>query len=104
MDDTFQNMIESIFDNDIFTEYVYINGFKETCVCSSLGNGIVYTEAGLQNDCNFTLDLIISKLHQFPKIGDKVMFREKSYKIGSYQIDSAGVCIKLSLISTSKGA
>ena len=47
MDDTFQNMIESIFDNDIFTEVCYINGFKETCVCSSLGNGIVYTEAGL---------------------------------------------------------
>ena len=36
--------------------------------------------------------------------GDKVVFRSKTFKIASTEIDSAGVCMKLYLIALSKGA
>lgn len=104
MDDTFKTMIESLYQNEAFTEWAYIDGFKTKCFVSSLTDNLVYTEAGLQSDCNFVLDVLIESLPHFPNEGDKVVFREKTYKISSFERDSANVCVKLYLISTSKGA
>ena len=104
MDSTFSDMIRSLYDNDTFTEICYIEGFKTKCFCSSISDNLVYTEAGLQSDCNFVLDVMLEKLDHVPEEGDKVIFRNNAYKISSTEIDSAGVCIKLYLISTSKGA
>ena len=104
MDDTWSDMIKSLYENDSFYEWCYIEGEKIKCFVSSLSDNCVYTEAGLQSDCNFVLDVLIESMHVFPKEGDKVIFRRKTYKIGSFEIDSANVCVKLYLISTSKGA
>lgn len=101
---TFKDMMREIFSNSQFTETCYINGFQTTCICSPIGNNLFYTEAGLVDGVNFCLDLQIATLHQLPKEGDKVIFRNKTYKITSTELDSANVSMKIYLISTSKGA
>lgn len=104
MDSTWSDMIKDLYDNEAFYEWCYIEGFKTKCFVSSLTDNLVYTEAGLQSDCNFVLDVLIESLPHFPNEGDEVVFREKTYKIASFERDSANVCVKLYLISTSKGA
>ena len=104
MDNTFKDMVAEIFSDQAFTEDVYINGFRQTCIQSSVSNDIVYTEAGLVDGVNFTLDLQLAKVHRIPEEGDKVEYRGKVYKIASTETDSANASMKLFLISTSKGA
>lgn len=104
MDNTFKDMIAEIFSDDAFTEDCYINGFREKCIQSSISNDIVYTEAGMVDGVNFTLDLQVATLHRIPEEGDKVQYRGKVYKIASTVTDSANASMKLYLISNSKGA
>lgn len=104
MDDTFKNAIHEIFQAKEFLEVCYINGFETTCICSPIGNNFVYTEAGLVDGVNFSLDLQIATLQSTPHEGDKVQFRGKFYKIASTEIDSANASMKIYLISQSKGA
>lgn len=101
---TFKDMVHQLFSDLDFTEYCYINGIQYNCIVSKLNNNIMYTEAGVQSEENFTLDLEIAALHQLPKEGDKIIFREKVYKIASTEEDSANASIKLYLIALSKGA
>lgn len=100
---TFKDMMQEIFSNNQFTEICYINGFETTCICSPIGNDVLFTEAGMIDGVNFSLDLQIATLHQIPQEGDKVIFRGKTYKIASTQLDSACASMKIYLISTSKG-
>lgn len=104
MDNTFKDMVHEIFCDDAFTEDVYINGFREKCIQSSISNDIFYTEAGMVDGVNFTLDLEVAALHRIPEEGDKVEYRGKFYKIASTVTDSANASMKLYLISNSKGA
>lgn len=104
MDDTFKNMVHQIFQDEAFVDIVYINGFKEKCVQSTINDNLIYTEAGLSNGVNFSLDLEIAALHRIPEEGDKVQYKGKFYKIASTETDSASASMKLFLISTSKGA
>ena len=103
MYDCFKDMVKEIFQNSEFTEVCYINGFETTCICSPVGNNILYTEAGLVDGVNFSLDLQVATLHQLPQEGDKVMFRDKLYKVASTEMDSASASMKLYLIALSKG-
>ena len=103
MDSTFKDMVAEIFSDQAFTQDCYINGFRETCIQSSITNDIVYTEAGMVDGVNFTLDLQIAKLHRIPQQGDKVQYRGKFYKIASTETDSANASMKLFLIALSKG-
>lgn len=104
MDSTFKDMVKEIFSNQAFTETCYINGIATTCIQSTISNNILYTEAGMTDGVNFTLDLEIDTLHRIPAEGDKVEYRGKVYKIASTEVDSANASMKLYLISTSKGA
>lgn len=104
MDDTFKNAIRQIFQQSAFTEVCYINRFETTCICSPIGNNFVYTEAGLVDGVNFSLDLQLATLQATPHEGDKVQFRGKFYKIASMETDSANASMKIFLISTSKGS
>lgn len=104
MDNTFKDMVAEIFSDEAFTEDCYINGFREKCIQSSISNDIFYTEAGMVDGVNFTLDLEVATLHRIPEEGDKVEYRHKFYKIASTVTDSANVSMKLYLISNSKGA
>ena len=104
MDSTFSDMIKEIFRQSAFVQQCYINGFETTCICSPIGNNFVYTEAGLVDGVNFSLDLQLATLQATPHEGDKVQFRGKFYKIASMETDSANASMKIFLISTSKGA
>ena len=103
MDDTFKNLIHQLFEVEAFVEYCYINGFKTKCICSSISNDVSFTEAGLMDTTNFTLDLELATLDRMPQINDKLVFRDKQYKIAFIQNDSANASIKLHLITLSKG-
>ena len=103
MDNTFHDMIESLYQVEAFVELCYIEGFETKCFCTSISDNVLYTEAGLESDCNFILDVMIDKLDRIPKEGDKVVFRSKTFKIASTEIDSAGVCMKLYLVALSRG-
>lgn len=96
--------MSDLFSEEDLVEYCYVNGIKTKCICSSISNNSAYTMAGLQSEQNFTLDLQIATLHSIPQEGQKVIFRNKTYKISSTQTDSANVSIKLYLIAMSKGA
>ena len=104
MYDTFKDMVKDIFDNEDFTQYCYINGIKYKCLVSGFDNGFEYTVAGLVDTVNFTLDIQVADDPTLrPKQNDKVMFRDKVYKVASTDIDSALATIKIYLISTSRG-
>lgn len=104
MDSTFKQMVKEIFSDQTFTEYCYINGIQTVCIQSSISNNILYTEAGLSNDVNLTLDLEVDSLDRIPVEGDKVEYRDKFYKVASTEVDSANASMKLYLIALSKGA
>lgn len=104
MDDTFKNLVKQIFNNEAFVQVCYINGFRTKCIQSSIENNLIFTEAGLTDGVNFTLDLQIDTLDRIPNEGDKVEYRGKFYKIASTTTDSANASMKLYLISTSKGS
>lgn len=100
----FKDMVHELFANPQFTETCYIDGFETKCIVSSINNNVAYTMAGLQSEQNFTLDLQIASLHSIPKEGQKIIFRDKSYKISNTEIDSANSSMKIYLIALSKGA
>lgn len=104
MDNTFKEMVKEIFEDQTFTQDCYIQGIKTKCIQSSISNDILYTEAGMSDGVNFTLDLEVDSLDRIPAEGDKVEYRGKFYKIASTTVDSANASMKLFLISQSKGA
>lgn len=104
MYDTFKQMVKDIFENEDFIQYCYINGIKYTCLASGIDNDLAYTQVGLSDYVNFTLDIEIEQFHgQFPQPNDKIIFRDTIYKVSHTNIDSALATIKIFLISTSKG-
>lgn len=104
MYDTFREMVKDIFDNEDFTQECYINGFKYKCLVSSMDNGFEYTVAGLVDTVNFTLDIQIADNPTYmPKQNDKIIFRDKVYKVASTDVDSALATIKIYMVSTSRG-
>ena len=104
MYDSFNSMIDELYDNQQLYQFCYVEGFKTKCFCSPIGDNLIYSDGGLQNGVNFSLDLHVSQLDRIPNEGDKVIFREKTYKIASTELDSVGACLKIYLISTSKGS
>lgn len=101
--DAFKEMIAELYQEEDFYQYCYVEGRKYKCFCSSVGDGTMFTEAGLVDEVNFTLDLQLRTLDRMPAKNDKVQFRDKFYKISHIDTDSANTTIKLYLISTSKG-
>ena len=104
MYDTFKEMVNDIFENEDFVQYCYIDGLRMKCVASYVSNGDEFTVAGLVDLVNFYLDIQIKDIGvRYPKTNDKVIFRDKTYKISHVDEDSALATIRIYLISTSKG-
>lgn len=101
--DAFKQMIQQLYENEDFYQYCYVEGRKYKCFCSSIGDGISFTDAGMVDEVNFTLDLQLRTLDRMPQENDKVEFRNKFYKVSHVDTDSANTTIKLYLISLSKG-
>lgn len=98
----FEKLMKDIFSNKDFLEQCQIGNKTYYCICSSLPDGIVYTEYGQQNIANFTLDIKLPLKDEIKK-NTKVIFRGQKYKVDQIQIDSANTSIKIHLVSISKG-
>lgn len=98
----FHRMMNDIFSNKDFTEFFQIDGLTYTCIVSPIHDDISFTDAGLASGENFTLDIKLP-VFKMPKINDRLMFRDKWYKIDTMQIDSANASIKIFIIAQSKG-
>lgn len=103
MYDTFQNMIHDLFNNPDLYEFCYIEGFKYKCFCTTVEGGTYYTETGMVDDVNFALDIQMKNLDRLPQQNDRIVFRDKEYKISHIDTDSALATQRLYLISNSKG-
>lgn len=101
--DVFKQMISQLYNNPDFIEPCWVEGRQYKCICSSIGDGTLFTDAGMVDEVNFTLDLQLATLDRVPKQNDKIVFREKTYKVSHIETDSANTTIKIYMISNSKG-
>ena len=98
----FNQFMNDIFDNPDFLEDCWIDNLHYKCIASGISNGITFSEAGLESDQNFTLDLKLP-IKKMPAENQKVKFRNKWYKVSNVDTDSAEASIKVYLIALSKG-
>lgn len=98
----FDKMMKDIFSNVDFIQVCKINNRLYTCIKSAVTDAITFTDAGMQNTVNFTLDLKLPISEEI-KQGDTVLYKGKKYKVSSTEEDSAGVTLRLFLVSLSMG-
>lgn len=99
----FEIGMQDIFKDPNFREYCTINGEMYDCICSRIEDGVVYGEAGLVSEANFTLSIKLP-IARMPKNGDGCIFRNVKYKIEHIDVDSANTSITVYLQSMSKGS
>ncbi len=98
----FTTAISDIFSCNDFLETCIIADEAYRCICSPVNDNIIYSEAGLVDDVDFTLDIKLP-LERVPTKGDLVRFRCKQYKVSNVTYDSAFANIKVFLQGLSKG-
>lgn len=97
-----QKMMNDIFSNKDFIESFMIDNEIYSCVVSPITDNLEYSDGGLVNTENFTLDLKLP-VFKIPKKNDKLIFRDQKYKIDNVVTDSAFSSIKLYIVAMSKG-
>ena len=102
MQNPFQKMINDIFSVEDFLEDVFIESIHYKCIVSPITDNISFSETGLVDEENFTLDIKLPVSHKLKK-NDKVKFRDEWFKINFIEKDSANTSIKIHLVSLSKG-
>ena len=102
MENPFQKMINDIFSVEDFLEDVFIESIHYKCIVSPITDNISFSETGLVDEENFTLDIKLPVSHKLKK-NDKVKFRDEWFKINFIEKDSANTSIKIHLVSLSKG-
>lgn len=99
---SFQKMIEDIFQCSEFLEDVFIDSIHYKCIVSPIVDNISFSEVGVESEENFTLDIKLPVSHKLKK-NDKVKFRDEWYKINFIEKDSANTSLKLHIVALSKG-
>ena len=102
MQNPFQKMMEDIFKVEDFLEDCFIEGRHYKCITSPITDNISFSDTGLVDEENFTLDIKLP-ISKMPKKNEKVKFRDEWYKINFIEKDSANTSIKIHLVSLSKG-
>jgi len=92
----FKQAVSIIFKDENFLEEFVINTVNVPCICSAIEDGVIYSDAGLENSADFTLDVQLPALTEI-KINDVISFRGKQYKISHLTTDSANASMKLHL-------
>jgi hypothetical protein len=98
----FQKMMNDIFQCEDFLEDCLIENRHYKCITSPIVDNVSFSDSGLVDEENFTLDIKLP-VSKMPKQNDKVKFRDKWYKIGFIETDSANTSIKIHIIALSKG-
>lgn len=91
-----------VFNNKDFLEQCKVGNFTYSCICSSLPQGVVYTDYGQQSMANFTIEIKTPLIEEVRK-NTKVIFRGQQYKVQQLEYDSANTSVKLYLVGMSKG-
>ena len=102
MQNPFQKMMSDIFQCSEFLEDVFIESLHYKCIVSPITDNISFSETGLVDEENFTLDLRLPISHKLKK-NDRVKFRDENYKINFVERDSANTSLKLHIVTLSKG-
>ena len=102
MQNPFQKMMSDIFKVEDFLEDVFIESIHYKCIVSPITDNISFSDAGLVDEENFTLDIKLPVSHM-PKKNDKVRFRDENFKINFVERDSANTSVKLHIVALSKG-
>ena len=95
----FVRAVNDIFKCRDFIETCIINECAYECICTAQPNEEVFSEAGLVQDIAFSLRI---KLPCRVALGDKIIFREKTYKAIRVLIDSANASVTIDLQDLSK--
>ncbi|MBO5856900.1 MAG: hypothetical protein J6Q87_01480 [Clostridia bacterium] len=99
----FEKMMNDIFSAEDFLETCTIGNLTYKCIVSSVADGVIYAETGLESNEMFTLDVKLP-MFKLPEKNDKVKFRGKTWKIADNAIvDSANTSVKFTIIALSKG-
>lgn len=98
----FEKLMNDVFKNKAFLEECKIDGIRYACICSSLPGGIVYTEYGQEGIANFSIQVKLPTIKEIKK-NSRVEFRNRKYKVDSFETDSSNTSIKLFLVAMSKG-
>ena len=98
----FDRAITDIFGCGDFLEDCLIGECCYKCICSPIDDSVVYGDIGAVDDVNFTLSIRLP-VEKTPSRGQKVKFRDKTYKVSDVSYDSANTSISLHLQSVSKG-
>lgn len=98
----FTKAVSDIFGCSDFLEDCLIGDVHYKCICSMIEDSIVYGELGSAEDVSFTLSIRLP-LDRHPVRGQKVKFRDRTYKVSDVSYDSANASISLHLQSASKG-
>ena len=98
----FQKMMSDIFNCEDFLEDVFVESIHYKCIVSPITDNISFSDAGLVDEENFTLDIKLPVSHM-PKKNDKVRFRDENFKINFVERDSANTSVKLHIVALSKG-
>lgn len=98
----FQKMILDVFNCEDFLEDVFIESIHYKCIVSPITDNVSFSDAGLVDEENFTIDIKLPVSHM-PKKNDKVRFRDENFKINFVERDSANTSVKLHIVALSKG-
>lgn len=98
----FQKMMSDVFNCSEFLEDVFIESIHYKCIVSPITDNVSFSDAGLVDEENFTLDIKLPVSHM-PKKNDKVRFRDENFKINFVERDSANTSVKLHIVALSKG-
>ncbi len=98
----FKRAVDTIFQCKDFLEEVIIDGQVYKCIQSRVSSENSYTDAGLVDETDFTLDLQISDLSRKIKPESKVSFRGKQYRVSRVEEDSAFASLKIYLRDLSR--
>ena len=98
----FETAINDIFKIQDFLDTFSVNGVNIPCIVSPITEEISYSEIGLVNEANFTLDIEYSYVDQVP-VESKITFKGKSYRVNSVVTDSSFTSAKLHLEDLSRG-
>lgn len=102
MQNPFQKMMEDIFNCEDFLEDVFIESIHYKCIVSPITDNISFSDTGLVDEENFTLDIKLPISHKLKK-NDRVKFRDENYKINFIETDSSNTSIKIHIVALSKG-
>lgn len=83
----FDVLIEDIFNANDFTEWCSVNGKRIKCISSSLTVAPQYTLYGIDDGINFYL--MVKASDYKPRKNDKIIFKNGTYKVDMFALDSA---------------